>query len=285
MDLSIIIPVSQDFRLLECLKSVDVDAEIVVVFNNNPSRELIEMARKDLRVNPIIVDDDGCNLARIFNIGILKATYKYVLLTNSDCLFFPGQITACFDMLQISPVVKGHIQFRANSFMTRMVAELRFLFHEVFPKKKSLFGPGLAFHRSIVGDIGGYYFDEDMGWGEDGELSERIYASGLEIRHLPGYAMSHPSESMLHDLHVAYKIGYGEWVQHDKKGMTLTRAIFTDVRNLFHDKSRRFRTAFSHGGFLLVTYLFIWKAVAHCGYYKHAFQKLKEKDWRNIKCL
>jgi len=272
MGLSIVIPVSQDFRLLDCLKSIDISSEIVVVFNNNPSRELIEASHKDQRVNPVIVNDIGCNLAKVFNIGIEASSHEYILLVNSDCIFLPGRLSAYFDELRIRPVVKGHIQFQSNSLTTRLVAELRFLFHEFFSERRSLFGPGLAFHRSISEKIGGYYFDEDMGWGEDGELSERIYASGLDVQHLPGYVLSHPPESMRHDLRVAYKIGYGEWIQHTKKGMKLIGAILTDIVNLFCDKRRRFRIAFLHGGFLLAAYLLVWKIAAHVGYYKHAFQ-------------
>lgn len=282
MGLSIVIPVSQDFRLLDCLKSIDIDSEIVVVFNNNPSKKLIESSRKDQRVNPVVVNDIGCNLAKVFNIGIEASSHKCVLLANSDCIFLPGRLGAYFDELLIHPVVKGHIQFQSNSLTTRLVAELRFLFHEFFSEKKSLFGPGLAFRRSISEKIGGYYFDEDMGWGEDGELSERIYASGLDVQHLPGYVLSHPPESMRHDLGVAYKIGYGEWIQHTKGGMKLAKALFTDTANLLCDRRKRFRVAFLHGGFLLSAYLLVWKIIAHSGYYRHAFQK---KRLEEIKCL
>lgn len=272
MGLSIVIPVSQDFRLLSCLKSIDIESEIVVVFNNNPSKKLIEISRKDQRVNPVVVNDIGCNLAKVFNIGIQASSHENVLLVNSDCVFLPGRLNVYFDELMIYPVVKGHIQFQSNSLATKLVAELRFLFHEGFSERKSLFGPGLAFHKSIRNRIGGYYFDEDMGWGEDGELSERIYASGLEVKHLPQDIVSHPPESMRHDLNVAYKIGYGEWIQHTKGGMKLAKAILTDAINLLCDKKKRFRVAFLYGGILLAVYLLIWKIVAHVGYYKHAFQ-------------
>ncbi|MDO8524850.1 MAG: hypothetical protein Q7R99_04510 [bacterium] len=273
MEMSIIIPVSQDFRLLNCLKSIDIDSEIVVIFNNNPSKELIEISREDKRVNPIVINDIGCNLARIFNIGIQASAHEYILLANSDCIFLPGRLNSYFDELMIYPVVKGHIQFESNSFETRLVAELRFLFHESFSPRKSLFGPGLAFHRSICNRIGGYYFDEEVGWGEDGELSERIYSSGLEVQHLSQHVMLHPPESICHDLHIAYKIGYGEWIQDARVGTNLLKAIFTDIANLLCDKGKRIRVSFLYGGTLLAVYLLTWKIVAHIGYYKRALQR------------
>ena len=274
MNLSVIIPVSADFRLLKCIQSIDEDVEIVVVFNNNPSKRLIIESRLDPRVKVVTIDEAGCNLASVFNVGISNVSHNQVLLTNSDCVFYPGQVRACEDALKTAPVAKGSILFESNSFATELVAKLRFLFHEVFSERKNLYGPGLAFHRSIVNQIGGYYFDEDIGWGEDGELSKRIYASGLDVVYLEQTMLRHPPESIRHDLRIAYKIGYGEWIQHCKSGTTLPKAIVADVLNLFLDRSHRFRTVLAREGILLFGYLLVWKLTAHLGYYIRA---IKEK--------
>lgn len=274
MNLSIIIPVSADFRLLKCLQSIDEDVEIVLVFNNNPSKKLITESRLDPLVKVVIIDEADCNLASVFNVGINSASHDQVLLTNSDCVFYPGQLKACEEALKTASVVKGSILFESNSFATGLVARLRFLFHEVFSERKSLYGPGLAFHRSIVNEIGGYYFDEEIGWGEDGELSKRIYASGLNVSYLEQIMLQHPPESIRHDLRIAYKIGYGEWIQHCKGGTTLPRAIMTDILNLFLDRSHRFRIALTREGTLVFGYLLVWKLTAHLGYYIRA---IKEK--------
>ena len=255
MDISVIIPVSKDIRLLRCIDSIDVDAEIVVVFNNEPLKELIQKAQVDQRVEAIVLPDRGCNLAQVFNIGIKQAKFSKVLLANSDCIFVKHQIAKTKRLLTEFEVVKGSICFESNSLMTRLVAELRFLFHEIFSEKKALFGPGLAFHRSIIKQIGGYYFDEDMGWGEDGELSQRIYASDLKVYYLDEPLLAHPPESICHDLRIAYKIGYGEWIQHSKQGIGLNMAIATDLLNLFVDRKKRFRRALTHGGLALAGYL------------------------------
>ena len=274
LPLSIVIPVSSDMRLLDCIASVDIPVEIVVVFNNSPSLGLISAVEKNPNIKTTVIEGHECSLAQAFNVGIEEATYDLILLTNSDCGFVPGQLRECFQKLHGGlSVVKGNILFKTNSLPTKLVAELRRLFHSGFEArfKKPLYGPGLAFHRSIKKDVGGYFFDEVMGWGEDGELSERIYNAGLQPYFLRSYLLTHPTENIRHDLKMAYLIGWGEWIQHKKVGgMTIGKAVCTDVLNLFGDRNRRFRLTLQKSGMLTAVYLLAWKLVAHWGYYRHA---------------
>jgi PHD/YefM family antitoxin component YafN of YafNO toxin-antitoxin module len=43
---SIVIPVSIDRRIFECIKSIDVDAEIIVILNNNYDNYILDELRK-----------------------------------------------------------------------------------------------------------------------------------------------------------------------------------------------------------------------------------------------
>lgn len=274
LPLSIVVPVSCDIRLLDCIASVDVPVEIVVVFNNSPSLELISTVKKNSQVKIVTSQVRRCNLAQAFNAGIEEASHDLVLLTNSDCKFMPGKLQECLQKLQDeSCVVKGSILFTADSYSTKLVAELRALFHAGFEIKveKPLYGPGLAFHRSIRSVIGGYFFDEEMGWGEDGELSERIYSAGLQPHFLSSPMLVHPPENIFHDLKMAYMIGWGEWIQHKKVySVTIGKVLCVDVLNLFGDRNQRFRLALKKSGISTAIYLLVWKLAAHLGYYRHA---------------
>jgi len=100
LPISVIVPVSTDIKIKQCLESIDEQVEIVVVLNNNPSTEVVNIVSSDDRCKAVAIKEAGCNLAAIFNKGIESASNQKVLLINSDCLFPPGLINKMSQILE-----------------------------------------------------------------------------------------------------------------------------------------------------------------------------------------
>lgn len=266
LPMSVVIPVSKDIKIGQCLKSIDLPIEIVVVLNNQPSKEVIEIVEKDNRCHRIYVISRGCNLARVFNVGINAATNEKIVLTNSDCIFPPGLLEKIFFHLDKHEVVKTQVNFFYNNYPQYLVAGCRRLFHQVFDNGTKLFGPGLAFKKEIQKKIGGYFFNEKVQWGEDGELSKRIHAANLDCLILDE-KISHDGVSMIYDLRIAFRIGRGNRATERFDGISLLRAFIDDIRHLITDHHQQFRIAYKEGGCRLFLYFFFWKVAFHLGYY------------------
>lgn len=264
--ITIVIPVSNDRRIGRCIESIDEDTEIIVVLNNNPTREVMEIVRMSKRCKIITMREEGCNLAKVFNEGIKSAIHNKVMLMNSDCIFQPGLIREASRQLDFHDVVKARVLFDYESRSQFLVSQCRYLFHHVFNEGKNLYGPGLSFKKSILNMIGGYYFDERMGWGEDGELSNRINFSSLKILILK-HNVLHEKEGMVHDLKIAHKIGRGSGIKNREDGVSVIGAFIFDTRHILGDHKRQFRLAYKYSGLALLGYLLLWKIVFHLGFY------------------
>lgn len=278
--LSVIIPVSKDLQIKACLESIDAPVEVVVVLNNQPSAAVVKIVEQDKRCRLIYVADKGCNLAKVFNIGIKAATYQKIVLTNSDCRFTPQLLRKIYFGLDDHEVVKAQVDFEHNNYGQFLVSESRRLFHQVFDSGTKLFGPGLAFRKEIVDKIGGYFFSEPMGWGEDGDLSKRIHQAGLKLLILEE-KIKHGGESIIHDLRVAWKIGHGNRIKEKLAGVSYLRAFLADTRHLITDHHQQFRTAYHTGGFQLLFYFLLWKVAFHLGYYISCHTKFRIKWTEN----
>lgn len=276
--MSIIIPVSKDLQLKNCLSSIDLAVEVIIVLNNHPTREVIRIAEEDERCRLFYFPESGCNLAKVFNLGISAATYEKVVLTNSDCQFIPGLLNEIYLELNDYDVVKAQVDFEYNNYKQFLVAETRRLFHQVFDSGTKLFGPGLAFRKAVQNRIDGYFFDERMGWGEDGDLSKRIHQANLSFLILDE-KIKHGGENILHDLKVTFKIGRGNRAKEEARGISFFRAFLSDFRHLATDHHLRFRTAFKEGGLPLLLYFLLWKIIFHLGYY--TYKKKYRKGIRN----
>lgn len=267
LPITVVIPVSSDKRIGRCIDSVDENAEIIVVLNNNPTMEVVDVVRMNNRCKIITMDEKGCNLARVFNEGIKSATHDKIVLMNSDCTFQPGLIREVSRQLDFYDVVKARVVFDYKNHSQRLVSQCRYLFHYIFDGGRNLYGPGLSFKKSVSNMVGGYFFDERMGWGEDGELSNRINSSSLKILILEK-KIYHDKEGIIHDLKVARKIGKGSGIKNREDGISIKDALVADFIHISADHKRQFSLAYKHGGLTLVSYFFLWKIVFHLGFYE-----------------
>lgn len=273
--ISIVIPVSKDIKIKQCLNSVRDNLEIVVVLNNNPSQEVMEIVGMDKRCIVVSLATAGCNLAQAINAGVKKAKYEKIVIMNSDCIFpeeILNKISACLDDID---VVKARVSFLHNTFLESLVAKVRYLYSHIFNSQKNIFGPGMAFNKRIINRVGGYLFDEDMGWGEDADLSRRIHKSQLpclfleeEIIHLP--------ESIFHDLKIALKIGAGKRVRDFKDSIPFIIGVKDLFCGIILDKYQHLRLSFKHCGLIVTVYLLIWKMFYFLGYFH--FIDLKKQN-------
>jgi len=174
----------------------------------------------------------------------------------------PGLIFKINLLLENYDVVKARVKFAFKNNKQRLVAECRRLFHHVFDGGTKLFGPGLSFHKDIHNKIGGYFFDERIDWGEDGELSSRIYEANLNY-YIVNDCLFHDEENILHDLSVAWRIGRGSRQKNKNK-----KDFFLEILEVnWHDPKNRIQIAYSEGGYSLAIYFFTWRVMTYLGYY------------------
>ena len=263
--ISIIIPVSKDIKIKECLNSIRDDLEIVVVLNNNPSEEVINIVRNDKRCIAIFLNTVGCNLSQALNIGVQKAKNEKIIIMNSDCVFPEGILDKIDNSLDDVDVVKARVSLLYNTFLESLVAKVRYLYNHIFNNQRNIFCPGVAFNKKIISKIGGYLFDEDMGWGEDADLSRRIHKFKLpyvfikeEIIHLP--------ESIFHDLKTAMKIGIGKRIRDYKDDLLFKMGVKNLFYDIVFDRKEHFRLSFKHYGLIVTMYLIVWKIFYFFGY-------------------
>jgi glycosyltransferase involved in cell wall biosynthesis len=92
MSLSVIIPCRDDVALADCVRSVDADAEVVVVLNGSPPA-FAAWVEGELDGRARLLRLERPNLARALEEGIRAAAHDRVLLMDSDALA-PGAIAA-----------------------------------------------------------------------------------------------------------------------------------------------------------------------------------------------
>ncbi|MDP3014545.1 MAG: hypothetical protein Q8M92_09900, partial [Candidatus Subteraquimicrobiales bacterium] len=213
----------------------------------------------------------GSNLSKAFNLGIKVSSNKKILIMNSDCTFEKGQLVKICDLLDYHDVIKTKIRFVYGSYSEKLVSKMRKLFHEYFNDGKNLFGPGLAFEKTIKNKIGGYFYDEGIAWGEDGELTKRINHANLNLLTLKSHIV-HAPETMAHDLRVAMKIGSGKRVADIKSNKTLNSGILCLILENLLDRKGHFRLSYKHSGIQLVCYLTVWKVAFLLGYVQYGLK-------------
>ena len=99
MNISILIPVSNDLKIIEALKSIDEKVQVVVSLNK-PSQEILKLVKniqkkrfpalKNLDI--VFCKIDYKSIAGAYNNGIKTAKYDNILLMDSDCIFEKGTI-------------------------------------------------------------------------------------------------------------------------------------------------------------------------------------------------
>jgi GT2 family glycosyltransferase len=210
LTLSIVIPCCDDARVVRCVRSVDADAEVLIVLNGSPpgfadmlGREVGARARLEILGAP--------NASRAMEHGIRTASFDRVLLMDSDCVFEAGSVAAverAFDAgSSDEEVYKGRIVFdpgsaRASALVARSRSQR--MGHFTIAYK-----PPLALSRRLRDRLGGYFFDPRLVWKEDADLDYRIRRAGIRIVPVEGCVIHHAPLSLGDDLTSSFHYGIG----------------------------------------------------------------------------
>src|SRR5271157_3975101 len=122
MDLTVVIRCGDDYRVFNCIDSIDEDVEIIVSTSENAALEAA-LSNKGIKycLSP------RKNLSLTSNVGFVNATYDKVFITDSDTLFEPGCLRKIFDALDTFKVARAKIRFPIDPLVpwSRVVAEAR----------------------------------------------------------------------------------------------------------------------------------------------------------------
>ncbi|CUO38364.1 glycosyltransferase family 2 protein [Clostridium disporicum] len=224
MELSIIIPVKDDIRIKQCVESIDEDVETIVVMND-PSDDVKKIV-SNLNVKSICIDE--ANLSKAYNAGIEAAKYENIMLMDSDCIFEKDTIKKLYNGLGDSKLSKGLVEFKYNTFSSKVVAKVRQFTTTDFC---NAFSPPLIFKKNIIEDIG-YYFNPNLKWEEDFDFNNRVMEKRLKINWDKTAVIYHPPLSMKQDLKSAYNYGIGH-------GIGIRENIFNEITNTTKKKQLR----------------------------------------------
>lgn len=210
MKLSIVIPCRDDARVVSCVRSVDTDAEIVVVLNGSPPG-FVDWVRREVGARARIEILESANLPRALQHGIDAASFDLALLMDSDCLFEPGSVAAVERAFETgSPgdeVYKGRIIFDPGTRRsTALVARSR---SQRMARIETAYKPPLALSRRLRDRLGGYFFDSRLIWKEDADLDCRVRRAGIRIVPVEECVIHHAPLSIRADLATSFRYGVG----------------------------------------------------------------------------
>ena len=262
LNISIIIKCKDDYRVLDCIKSIDEDVEVIVSMTPNK-----ELALCLSRLGIMYVNSPVGNLSITVNNGIKKSTNKKVIIMDSDTVFSPGCIRDLYDALSLYHVARPKIIYLEdkNNPVSGVIGKAR----DYVNSYPVTFTPGLAINTEIKDKIGGYLFDNDIPWAEDNDLSQRLFKSGIRVVFLDRSTVLHGSIALKHDLRAAYRVGIG-----DRLGVIKNKGYspgdqdkFTWYLNM-SNRIKEIIDIFRVKGLPVMIYYLIWLSFYGLGYYK-----------------
>ncbi len=270
MNISIVIPVSDDLRISDCIKSIDEKVEVVISLNK-PSKKVLEEIKKLLRSKKLshlkikTCTIKEASIAGAYNNGIKAATHELILLMDSDCIFDKSCIQKLYANLNGNLLSKGKVVFTHDSFLSKVVSRSR-EYHT--SDKISAFSPPLLFSKKIKTHIGGYFFHPKLCWLEDSEFDSRVQKAGLKISYDSTARVLHPPLTPRRDLRSAFWYGVG-------KRIGVEIGVHDKPTGIVGSANKYIIQASKKKGVLAGCYLFIWKSSLLLGYYSQAIFRLK----------
>lgn len=272
---SVVIPVVNDYLIEKCIKSVDRDdAEIVVVLNE----ALLEfdyyiqnLQKRDKRIVVYRLPYRSIGAAR--ELGCRKAKGKYLIMMDSDCEFKQKCIDKLVVKLKNAEFSKGNIIYRSINFQTKLVAKARGMHSS---SVQNVYTPLLAFKKSVINKIDGYYFSTKIPWTEDHELAQRVVRKKLKVTVVYSAIGYHKPTTIKNDLSgaVNYGIGYNIGIRNSlTKPSLLYGGAHSFIASLFYDLQRVTRvphyikSVSQEFGILVALYMTLWMGMFSLGYY------------------
>jgi len=202
MDISIVIRCGDDRRVFDCIQSIDENVEIIVALSDNRA---LQKELEDRHIKYCMTPRH--NLSQTSNIGINHASCDKVILTDSDTLFDPGCIRELYHALDQYQIARARITFQTDNgkFTSWLVSEAR----DYVNSLPLVYTPGIAFHKDIMADIGGFMFNDRVPYAVDADLSYRLSKTCIPVKFIDSVGIRHNAESLRHDLKASFRIGQG----------------------------------------------------------------------------
>lgn len=274
MNVSIVIPDSNDLRIENCINSIDENVEVVISLNK-PSKKLKLLIDKILyeqknnyryeNLRFIICQIEIASIALAYNNGIKNAKYKNILLMDSDCTFKKGTIGKLYLNLGDNLLSKGRVIFKQKSLQSKITAKAR---DYKISKTVNAYSPPLLFKKQIINYIGRYYFHPKLCWLEDSEFDARVRKAKLNISYDKSAVIFHDQLSFAKDLKSSFLYGVG-------KRIGVEVGVHDIPLGLMGSFKKYFINLWKEDEFLLGLYLFIWKIAFLSGYTCQALIKIR----------
>jgi len=257
---SVIIPVKDDIRVGDCMDSIDEDVEVVLALNG-ASPEIERICRTHPR-GPVWTAAAEANLGAAYNAGAEKASGRYLLFMDSDCLFTPGTVRALVGAVISHPVVKGRVEFSSGrSAISRMIQNSRSF---QISDHVNAYSPPLIYDKTIVSVIGGYHYSPLIHWEEDREFDFRLQLAGIPVVYLPDAVVRHAAQDGVSDLRSGFRYGLGEGIGQEL-GLFITPSVLWRLWNDLWSVAEVARRK----GLPTAAYRVIWLSSYHLGTLYH----------------
>ncbi len=258
--ISIIIPVSTDQKIFDCIQSIDINTETIIILNGNYDKR-IEQKLKTLR-NIKLYYLEKFNFSKIYNTGIKKAKYENVFFMDSDCIFNKGTLLKLYSNLKQHLIIKGRIVFSYNNFIQKIIARAREFTTSDFP---NLFIPGAIFKKEVFEKVG--LFNEKIKFTSDAEMETRIKNANIPWLFMPDINIIHAPLTIKQDLKSAFRYGSGRSQKHTALNTTKSKSLIQEFYYYFVIGQK-------HKGFLTALYLVLWWICFTLGFYSNQVAKL-----------
>lgn len=206
IDLSLVICVADDLRIIKLLKTVDIDCEVIIVLNGATKQlkqKVIEFGKSStLRMKLLEIPER--NLSKARNYGIENAMYDKVVFYDSDCLIIKDSLIKFYYMLDNYLLVDGKVFFKQDTYASKVIS---------FTREMGIPGyalcPAIGVNKKIKPMVCNYFFDNDIQWIEDSELNIRAKKANIKVGEIKSVTCIHDNLSFKQDLKSAYRYGYG----------------------------------------------------------------------------
>jgi glycosyltransferase involved in cell wall biosynthesis len=178
--------------------------EVVVVDDGSGDDTTVvcDMMRSELPNLKYVPTGRNTGLSNARNVGISASVGDYLLFTDDDCIASQNWVRCLHDALDNDEIVAGAVASTTANFMKlcHNIAQ----FHAYMPGQKAgpkemFAGANMAFRRSLLKELGGFFTGVDCA--EDTEFILRARAKGHRVFFVPGAEVVHdPDRTGLKDI-------------------------------------------------------------------------------------
>lgn len=203
MELSVVVCVSDDMRVVKTLNSITENCQVVVVLNGSTDEVRLAVKKFYNKLDLKIIEIPERNLSKARNIGTIESKYDKVVYYDSDCVLVPGALVNFERLLEEYDLVDGCVKFLSDTKQSKVVSAMRSM-----GVTGMALCPAMGLNKRIIDKIG-FYFDEEIQWIEDSELNRRAMKCNIPIGKIEEVTCIHDNLTYRQDLRSARRYGTG----------------------------------------------------------------------------